>query len=76
MPRELWDVYSFDRRRTGRTTHRGEDLAPDEFHLVVHICVFDREGRMLIQKRNPQKRSWAGHQRICGVSARSDSRSP
>lgn len=60
MPRELWDVYSFDRRRTGRTTHRGEDLAPDEFHLVVHICVFDREGRMLIQKRNPQKRSWAG----------------
>ncbi len=60
MARELWDVYSFDRRRTGRTAHRGDELGPGEYHMVVHTCVFDGRGRMLIQLRNPGKRSWAG----------------
>lgn len=60
MPGELWDVYSFDRRRTGRTMRRGEAMPEGFFHLVVHICVFAPDGRMLIQHRCPAKRSWPG----------------
>lgn len=57
---ELLDVYSFDRVPTGRRLRRGEPLGPGEYHLVVHICVFDRAGRLLIQRRSPEKRSWPG----------------
>ena len=28
--------------------------------MVVHICVFDRQGRLLVQKRTPNKNSWPG----------------
>ena len=35
--RELWDVYTIDRKKTGKTCIRGEqsNLADDEFHLWV-----------------------------------------
>lgn len=51
MSRELWDVYSFDRRLTGRTMYRGDPIPEGAFHLVVHICVFSPDGHMLIQQR-------------------------
>ena len=60
MSRELWDVYSFDRRPTGRTMYRGDPIPDGAFHLVVHICVFSPDGRMLIQQRREGKRSWPG----------------
>lgn len=60
MSQELWDVYSYDRGLTGRVTHRGDGLRPGEYHLVVHICVFDSRGRLLIQRRSDEKRSWGG----------------
>lgn len=60
MSRELWDVYSFDRRPTGRTMYRGDPMPDGAFHLVVHICVFSPDGRMLIQQRREGKRSWPG----------------
>lgn len=47
MSRELWDVYSFDRRPTGRTMYRGDPIPEGAFHLVVHICVFSPDGHML-----------------------------
>ena len=60
MPGELWDVYSFDRRPTGCTMHRGEPVPEGGFHLVVHICVFGPGGRLLIQRRQTTKRGWPG----------------
>lgn len=60
MQRELWDVYGFDRRPTGRTMRRGDPMPEGDFHLVVHICVFSPDGRMLIQRRREVKRSWPG----------------
>lgn len=60
MPREYFDIYDLDRKYTGRRAVRGEPLGPGEYHLVVHICVFDGAGRLLIQRRSPEKRSWPG----------------
>jgi isopentenyldiphosphate isomerase len=57
---ELVDIYDRDRRRTGRTKVRGGDFLPGEYHLVVHVCVFNPAGEMLIQKRHPAKDSWPG----------------
>ena len=55
---ELWDVMDADRQLTGRTIVRGEPIKDGDLHLVVHVCVFDSEGRMLIQHRQPFKDGW------------------
>lgn len=52
---ELWDIYDVHRSKTGRTAVRGEALSPDEYHLVVAACIFDRRGRLLIQQRQSFK---------------------
>ncbi len=59
---ETWDVYSEDRIRTGRIIERGSNytLQKGEYRLVVHICIFTADGRMLIQKRQPFKHGWSG----------------
>lgn len=54
MP-ELWDVYDIDRVKTGRTTVRGEPMRAGDMHLVIHVCIFNSEGRMLIQQRQTRK---------------------
>ncbi len=54
MP-ELWDIYDIDRAKTGRTVFRGNPMKPEDMHLVIHVCIFDDEGRMLIQQRQPWK---------------------
>ena len=56
----MWDVYDRDRRLTGRTIRRGEEMAAGDYHLVVHVCLFNAEGEMLIQQRQPFKQSWSG----------------
>lgn len=57
---ELWDIYDEDRRLTGRTMVRGEAYPQDGYHLVVHMCVFNRRGEMLLQRRHPEKDGWPG----------------
>lgn len=57
---ELMDIYDTERRRTGRTSPRGSRLGRDEYHCIVHVCIFDEEGRMLIQRRQITKQSWPG----------------
>ena len=52
---ELWDVYDKDRIKTGKTMVRGSEFAPDSYHMVVHICIFNSKGEMLIQQRQPFK---------------------
>lgn len=39
--REVWDVYTKDRRRTGKTCLRGEQgtLEEDEFHMWVMVWI-------------------------------------
>jgi 8-oxo-dGTP pyrophosphatase MutT (NUDIX family) len=57
---ERWDVYSKDGVRTGRVIVRGQVLAPDEYHLAVHIWIRNEDGDYLIQQRAPHLESGPG----------------
>ncbi len=52
---ELVDLYDENRLPLGRTAERGAPKGPGELRLVVHVCVFDSRGRLLIQQRAPEK---------------------
>ena len=56
---ELHDLYTAEREKTGRTMVRGEPVPKGFYRLVVHVCIFDSEGRMLIQQRQPFKEGWS-----------------
>ena len=55
---ELWDLYTKDRTRTGQTMVRGEKQPEDTYRIVVHLCLFNSKGEMLIQQRQPFKDGW------------------
>lgn len=55
---ELWDIYDVDRNKKNKTITRGEKLKKGDYHLVVHICIFNSNGEMLIQQRQPFKDIW------------------
>ncbi len=57
---ELWDLYDRDRKPLDKTMVRGEEVAPGTYHDVVHICMFNHNGKMLIQHRQPFKDGWSG----------------
>ena len=57
---ELWDVYTIDRKRTGKTCIRGEKsaLSDDEFHLWVMVWIKNpATGKYLISQRAAYKRT-------------------
>jgi len=56
---ELWDVYDINRNKTNETMVRGEPIEKNNYHLVVHVCVFNSDGEMLIQQRQPFKEGWS-----------------
>lgn len=55
---ELWDVYTKDREKTGRLHSRGSKMNDGEYHMVVHVCIFNSKNQLLIQKRQPSKKGW------------------
>ena len=55
---ELWDVYDENRAKTGNTAVRGEGLPVGGLHIVVHVCVVNDKGEMLIQQRQAFKHGW------------------
>lgn len=53
---EQWDLYDLDRQKIGEI-ERGQPLSPEDCRLVVHVCIFNKKGEMLIQQRaNPSRR--------------------
>lgn len=56
---ELFDLYTAEREKTGKTMVRGEKVPEGCYRLVVHVCIFDARGRMLIQQRQPFKHGWS-----------------
>ena len=56
---EYLDLYTAERQKTNRTLVRGEPVPEGYYRLVVHVCLFDPQGRMLIQQRQPFKRGWS-----------------
>ena len=55
---ELWDIYDKDRIKTGKTMERGSVFENGAYHMVVHVCIFNTRGEMLIQQRQPFKEGW------------------
>ncbi len=75
---ELLDLYTADREKTGRTMVRGEPTPAGFYRLVVHVCIFNPEGQVLIQQRQPFKKGWSnlwdisvGGSAVSGDSSRS-----
>lgn len=56
---EIIDVYDRHRNKL-RTATCGEKLGENEYRLVVHVCIFNSKGQLLIQKRQSFKKSWSG----------------
>ena len=52
---ELVDLYDENRLPLGKTGERNAPRSPGEYRVVVHVCVFDSRGRLLIQQRTPEK---------------------
>lgn len=55
---EYWDLYDRDRVPTGGVHRRGDPMPADRYHMVIHVCVFNAHGQMLIQQRQPFKEGW------------------
>ena len=55
---ELFDLYTADREKTGRTMERSERTPPGIYRMIVHVCIFGEDGRLLIQQRRPTKKAW------------------
>lgn len=55
---ELWDIYDITRNKTNRIMVRGADFNKGDYHMVVHICIFNLKSEMLIQQRQPFKEGW------------------
>ena len=55
---EIFDLYDKDRIRTNETVPRGDTIPEGRYHQVVHICIFNKAGQMLIQQRQPFKQGW------------------
>ena len=57
---ESVDVYNGKRERTGRVIGRNDPVESGEWLLVVHVCLFNSKGEMLIQKRQDTKDRYPG----------------
>lgn len=55
---EVWDIYDVNRQPTGRIMLRGSPNKKGDYHIVVHICIFNKNGEMLIQQRAHNKKGW------------------
>lgn len=52
---ELWDLYDAQGKRTDMRVERDAPIPAGYYHPVVHVCLFNSRGEMLIQLRNPDK---------------------
>lgn len=74
---ELFDLYDYQRRPTGKTMVRGGERPEGLYHPVVHIVIFHPDGRMLIQQRQPFKEGWPNYWDVSvGGSAQAREDSP
>lgn len=55
---EIFDLYDACRRPTGETMVRGTPTPEGRYRQVVHICIFNSRGELLIQQRQSFKSSW------------------
>ena len=56
---ELWDLYDSGRNKLNKTMIRGEKQPKNTYRIIVHICIFNSKGKMLIQQRQPFKKGFS-----------------
>lgn len=67
---EFFDIYNRDRMKQPRQVRRGDPLPPEDLHMVIHVCIFNERGELLIQQRHKTKNSWANLYDVsCGGAA-------
>ena len=54
------DLYDENRVPLGKTAERYGKKDRGEYRMVVHVCLFNPEGQLLIQKRTDSKHIWPG----------------
>lgn len=57
---EFFDVIDANRQPTGERKERGSLFEEGKFRQVVHVCLIDEGGRMLLQRRANDKATWPG----------------
>ncbi len=48
---EFRDTYDINRQKTEKTMVRGETIDEGDYHLLVHVCIFNSKKEMLNQQR-------------------------
>ena len=56
--REPVDLFDENRAPLGKIAERRGERAPGEYQSIVHVCIFNSRGQLLIQKRSCEKRTW------------------
>ena len=57
---ELLDIYDAAHEKTGRVIERDGEVLEGERLLLVHVCLFNSRGEMLIQRRSENKDRYPG----------------
>ena len=55
---EIVDLYDKDRKPLNKTAIKYSKLKSGEYQIIVHVCLFNSKGEMLIQKRAADKIDW------------------
>jgi len=66
---ELVDLYDENRIPLGKTAERYAHKQRGEYRVVVHVCLFDKSGRLLIQQRSMKKRMCPGKWDVSAAGA-------
>ena len=66
---ELVDLYDENRIPLGKTAERYAHKSRGEYRVVVHVCIFDRQGRLLTQQRSMEKRMCPGKWDVSAAGA-------
>lgn len=57
---EFVDLFDENRCPLGKIAERRSERKPGEYQTVVHVCLFNREGQLLLQRRSQEKGLWPG----------------
>lgn len=72
---EIWDIVDEKGNLSGATIAKGNIFRDRQFHLVVHMWIFNSLGEVLIQKRSENLKSAPGLWAPTGGSVKSKERS-
>ncbi|PID83008.1 MAG: hypothetical protein CSB15_00335 [Clostridiales bacterium] len=58
---EKWDLYDKDFNKLEKTMYRGDKVPKNCYRLVVDICIFNSEDKMLISQRKEDKKHYPNY---------------